>query len=59
MTELLVNEITVPNSMYKTKEFIFLIFLESVTNFDSFPAVVTKIPAINFRIWLLRKSLIG
>lgn len=50
MTELLVNEITVPNSTYKTKEFIFLIFLESVTNFDSFPAVVTKIPAINFRI---------
>lgn len=50
MTKLLVNEITVPNSTYKTKKLIFLIFLESVTNFDSFPAVVTKTAAINFQI---------
>lgn len=50
MTELLVNEVTVPNSAYKTKELIFFIFLESVTNFDYFPAVVTKISVINFRI---------
>lgn len=36
MTELLVDETTVPNNTYKTKEYIFLIFLESVTNFDYF-----------------------
>lgn len=36
MTKLLLNEITVQNSTYKTKVLIFLIFLDSVTNFDFF-----------------------
>lgn len=50
MIELVVNEITVHKDTYKTNEFIFFIFLESVTKFDSFPALVIRTSAINFRI---------